>query len=74
MVSNDSPGIPDRGETSDIPGLPSGAQFIPNTTDIHSNIKQQQHLRYEKRKRELYTQGQTVIKLVGDLSPVNHKG
>ena len=25
MASNDSPEIPDRGETSDIPGLPSGA-------------------------------------------------
>ena len=25
MESNDSPEIPDRGETSDIPGLPSGA-------------------------------------------------
>ena len=26
MESNDSPEIPDREETSDIPGLPSGAQ------------------------------------------------
>ena len=26
VESNDSPEIPDRGETSDIPGLPSGAQ------------------------------------------------
>ena len=26
MESNDSPEIPDRGETSDIPGLPSGQQ------------------------------------------------
>ena len=25
METNDSPEIPDRGETSDIPGLPSGA-------------------------------------------------
>ena len=25
VESNDSPGIRDRGETSDIPGLPSGA-------------------------------------------------
>ena len=25
MESNDSPEIPDRGETTDIPGLPSGA-------------------------------------------------
>ena len=24
VESNDSPAIPDRGETSDIPGLPSG--------------------------------------------------
>ena len=27
MESNDSPEIPDRGETSDIPGLPSGASL-----------------------------------------------
>ena len=27
MKSNDSPEIPDRGETSDIPGLPSG--YLP---------------------------------------------
>ena len=26
MESNDSPEIPDRGETSDIPGLPSGGE------------------------------------------------
>ena len=26
MESNDSPEIPDRGETTDIPGLPSGGQ------------------------------------------------
>ena len=26
VESNDSPEIPDRGETSDIPGLPSGRQ------------------------------------------------
>ena len=26
MESNDSPEIPDRGKTSDIPGLPSGAK------------------------------------------------
>ena len=28
MESNDSPEIPDRGETSDIPGLPSGAEKV----------------------------------------------
>ena len=28
MESNDSPEIPDRGETSDIPGLPSGANTV----------------------------------------------
>ena len=27
MESNDSPEIPDRGETSDIPGLPSGVKL-----------------------------------------------
>ena len=26
VESNDSPEIPDRGETSDIPGLPSGEE------------------------------------------------
>ncbi len=26
MESNDSPEIPDRGETSDIPGIPSGGE------------------------------------------------
>ena len=30
MESNDSPEIPDRGETSDIPGLPSGVVSIEN--------------------------------------------
>ena len=30
MESNDSPEIPDRGETSDIPGLPSGVAFAKN--------------------------------------------
>ena len=28
MESNDSPEIPDRGETSDIPGLPSGGEEV----------------------------------------------
>ena len=28
MESNDSPEIPDRGETSDIPGLPSGVLAV----------------------------------------------
>ena len=27
MESNDSPEIPDRGETADIPGLPSGSMI-----------------------------------------------
>ena len=30
MESNDSPEIPDRGETSDIPGLPSGEMVSNN--------------------------------------------
>ena len=40
VESNDSPEIPDRGETSDIPGLPSGGDeteciihVFPNTVD-----------------------------------------
>ena len=39
MESNDSPEIPDRGETSDIPGLPSGVsrrskEGIDNVTEL----------------------------------------
>ena len=30
VESNDSPEIPDRGETSDIPGLPSGVRLHPD--------------------------------------------
>ena len=33
MESNDSPEIPDRGETSDIPGLPSGGPATENVID-----------------------------------------
>ena len=33
MESNDSPEIPDRGETSDIPGLPSGINDKENHKD-----------------------------------------
>ena len=36
MESNDSFEIPDRGETSDIPGLPSGEK-TPNGTNIQHN-------------------------------------
>ena len=32
VESNDSPEIPDRGETSDIPGLPSGAFVLAFST------------------------------------------
>ena len=37
MESNDSPEIPDRGETSDIPGLPSGVMERKgrNETNLH---------------------------------------
>ena len=47
MESNDSPEIPDRGETSDIPGLPSGAvsrvynlcpQSSKELTTAHSSL------------------------------------
>ena len=33
MESNDSPEIPDRGETSDIPGLPSGEKKKNNNNN-----------------------------------------
>ena len=32
LKSNDSPGIPDREETSDIPGLPSGSTVVAFAT------------------------------------------
>ena len=35
VESNDSPEIPDRGETSDIPGLPSGVRA---EGDFHAEI------------------------------------
>ena len=38
MESNDSPEIPDRGKTSDIPGLPSGD--LVNTNTISANEDQ----------------------------------
>ena len=38
MESNDSPEIPDRGETSDIPGLPSGAFCNTRKEDTVLNI------------------------------------
>ena len=46
MESNDSPEIADRGETSDIPGLPSGAGSVTISKEeisgsklsIHGNI------------------------------------
>ena len=34
VESNDSPGIPDRGETSDIPGLPSGRAYKGRELDL----------------------------------------
>ena len=38
MESNDSPEIPDRGETSDIPGLPSGAEIVEHLEDLHMRL------------------------------------
>ena len=39
MESNESPEIPDRVETSDIPGLPSGAEDKnPNHTHTHTQL------------------------------------
>ena len=43
MESNDSPEIPDRGETSDIPGLPSGAENQRSTA---------KHIKITKRRFE----------------------
>ena len=34
VESNDSPEIPDRGETSNIPGLPSGAKECESNISI----------------------------------------
>ena len=38
MESNDSPEIPDSGETSDIPGLPSGAEIVEHLEDLHMRL------------------------------------
>ena len=40
MESNDSPEIPDRGETSDIPGLPSGVVLEEIVTYMKEEIKE----------------------------------
>ena len=42
VESNDSPEIPDRGETSDIPGLPSGVGKVNTKTSPH-NISKSAH-------------------------------
>ena len=43
MESNDSPEIPDRGETSDIPGLPSGdwmtaLQWVKHMSTVSTHL------------------------------------
>ena len=38
MESNDSPEIPDRGETSDIPGLPSGVPSVSPLLKKHIRL------------------------------------
>ena len=38
MESNDSPEIPERGETSDIPGLPSGSVRVSSETIVMTDI------------------------------------
>ena len=39
MESNDSPEFPDRGETSDIPALPSGGTDTQRNTHTNSTIE-----------------------------------
>ena len=46
MESNDSPEIPDRGKTSDIPGLPSGDKTMEIQTYIHAFINRKLHNYY----------------------------
>ena len=38
VESNDSPEIPDKGETSDIPGLPSGGPLLDYSTKTAHKI------------------------------------
>ena len=59
MESNDSPEIPDRGETSDIPGLPSGEERGKGR-DILQLVK-----RYIKKKK-------IILKRVGHLAGSPH--
>ena len=47
MESNDSPEIPDRGQTSDIPGFPSGDTHT--STREHINIQSITHTRARAR-------------------------
>ena len=43
MESNDSPEIPDREETSDIPGLPSGGKSVKKAVVYMINITDAYH-------------------------------
>ena len=58
MESNDSPEIPDRGETSDIPGIPSGAD---SETDLCQEQNSNNHL--EKNK-----QGEEILSAIGNIA------
>ena len=50
VESNDSPEIPDMGETSDIPGLPSGAinHKISHDTNLHKTYTNIEHKIFEE--------------------------
>ena len=53
MESNDSPEIPDRGETSDIPGLPSGGRSVRLSANKITKKKKKLVLKVlKKRKKE----------------------
>ena len=62
MESNDSPEIPDRGETSDIPGLPSGG--LNKTRQVKGSAIYTRQVKGSAMLQRLRTQYSTVKRIV----------
>ena len=65
VQSNDSPEIPDRGETSDIPGLPSGGTAANTASWVSISLEQPQILSHEIQ----FSEPTDVNEGVADIAP-----
>ena len=75
MESNDSPEIPDRGETSDIPGLPSGGiHGIAEVSDgVHVSLNlNDNNLMAEKKVWKLLQEKQT-FNTIAYITSIRHE-